>query len=89
MQAEREEAERTKAVVTANLANKPRVGLGGRGGAGNWTDGSNPVPNPQHQEREQKKVEDLELKVLKDVDAGLAVPAPAYKAVGGKREEEV
>jgi hypothetical protein len=32
----------------------------------------------QQQVEEQQRVEDLEMKVLKDVEAGLALPPPAY-----------
>jgi hypothetical protein len=76
IKAEREEAERTKAAVAATVG-KARVGLSGRGGVGNWSDSATPLGAVVQQE-EQQKVEDLELKVLKDVEAGLAMPAPAY-----------
>jgi hypothetical protein len=75
---EREEAEKTKAAVAAAAqASKARVGLSGRGGVGNWSDNGTPL-GAVLQQQEQQKVEDLELKVLKDVEAGLAMPAPAY-----------
>jgi len=80
---EREEAERTKAAVSAN-AGKSRVGLSGRGGVGNWSDNATPL-GAIVQQQEQQKVEDLELKVLKDVESGLAMPAPAYH---GRPERE-
>ncbi|KAK1751750.1 hypothetical protein QBC47DRAFT_390920 [Echria macrotheca] len=73
---EREEAERTKAVVAANLA-KAKHPFSGRGGAGNWSDGVTPL-GAQQQAEEQQRVEDLEMKVLRDVEAGLALPPPAY-----------
>ncbi|KAK4456285.1 hypothetical protein QBC34DRAFT_420016 [Podospora aff. communis PSN243] len=84
IKAEREEAERTKAAVAAT-AGKARVGLSGRGGVGNWSDSTTPLGAVVQQE-EQQKVEDLELKVLKDVEAGLAMPAPAYHHPGPDRE---
>lgn len=76
LKAKREEAELTKAAVAATVG-KSRVGLSGRGGAGNWSDSATPL-GAVVQQHEQQKVEDLELKVLKDVEAGLAMPAPAY-----------
>ncbi|KAK0623548.1 hypothetical protein B0T14DRAFT_183325 [Immersiella caudata] len=83
LRAEREEAERTKAAVAAS-AGKARVGLSGRGGVGNWSDSATPLGAVVQQE-EQQKVEDLELKVLKDVEAGLSMPAPAYHHPGPDR----
>ena len=82
IQREREEAQRTKAAVAASIT-KPRVGLGGRGGAGNWT--TNEPHAAAQREEEQKLVEDLELKVLRDVEAGLAMPAPAYRQAERER----
>lgn len=85
IEAERAEVERTRAAVAATGAGKPRTtALTGRGGAGNYTDGSAPAPSAAEQEHQQQKVEDLEMKVLKDVDAVLAAPPAAHKA--GKEE---
>ena len=64
--------------MAATGAGKPRTtALTGRGGAGNFTDGSAPVPASAD---EQQKVEDLEMKVLMDVNAALAAPPAAHKA---------
>lgn len=83
VQLEREEVRRAQAVSTV----KPRqAGLSGRGGAGNWSDTT--ALGGAQQERDQRKVEDLELKVLQDVDAVLAAPAPAYKQAEKERDLE-
>ncbi|KAK0711089.1 hypothetical protein B0H67DRAFT_646496 [Lasiosphaeris hirsuta] len=83
VQLEREEVLRAQASSTA----KPRTaGLSGRGGAGNWNDTT--ALGGAQQERDQRKVEDLELKVLQDVDAVLAAPAPAYKQAEKERDLE-
>ncbi|KAK0722934.1 hypothetical protein B0T26DRAFT_641380 [Lasiosphaeria miniovina] len=71
---ERDEAEKTRAVVAATP--KPRTGLSGRGGMGNWRDST--APQQQSQPQDQKKVEDLELQVLQDVEAGLPPPPRTY-----------
>ncbi|KAK3333441.1 hypothetical protein B0T19DRAFT_474132 [Cercophora scortea] len=81
-QHEREQdTERTKAAVAAS---KPRTGgLSGRGGVGNWKDSAASAgeTTPQKVEQERKKLEEMELEVLKNVEAGLAVPRPAYQKV--------
>ncbi|KAK0753357.1 hypothetical protein B0T18DRAFT_396576 [Schizothecium vesticola] len=83
IEAERAEVERTRAAVAATSAGKPRTtAMTGRGGAGNYTDGSAPAPSAAEQEHQQQKVEDLEMKVLKDVDSVLAAPPAAHKAAG-------
>ncbi|KAK3692526.1 hypothetical protein B0T22DRAFT_447464 [Podospora appendiculata] len=79
-QHEREQGtERTKAAVAAS---KPRTGgLSGRGGVGNWMDSATAAAGgetPQKVEQERKKLEEMELEVLKNVEAGLAMPRPAY-----------
>lgn len=87
IEAERAEVERTRAAVVASGAGKPRTtALTGRGGAGNYTDGSAPAAAAE-QEHQQQKVEDLEMKVLKDVDAVLAAPPAAHKAARKEKGE--
>jgi hypothetical protein len=61
---------------SASVVKPKPTGLSGRGGVGNWTDTS--VPSVQEQEEERKKVEHLEMKVLHDVEAGLAMPPRTY-----------
>lgn len=73
--------------MVASGAGKPRTtALTGRGGAGNYTDGSAPAAAAE-QEHQQQKVEDLEMKVLKDVDAVLAAPPAAHKAARKEKGE--
>lgn len=86
VQQQEEQIERVKAAVAAQ---KPRAGgMGGRGGVGNWSSGSAQQEEKQREEEEQKKVQEFELKVLKDVEAGLAMPKPAYQRAAGVKNEE-
>ncbi|KAM7197751.1 hypothetical protein V8F33_005475 [Rhypophila sp. PSN 637] len=81
-----EQIEKIKAAVAAQ---KPRTGgMGGRGGVGNWSN-SNSVNVQQQEKEEQKKVQEVELRVLKDVEAGLAMPKPAYQRASTDREDGV
>lgn len=87
VQQQEEQIAKIKAAVAAQ---KPRTGgMGGRGGVGNWSN-SNSL-SAQQQERqekeEQKRVQEVELNVLRDVDAGLAMPKPAYQRAAVEREE--
>lgn len=83
-QMEKQEGERIKAAVDANLA-KPRAGLSGRGGMGNWADKS--ALTAQAEQEEKKKREDIEARIMQDVAAGLAMPAPAYHHQGREQDE--
>ncbi|KAK3900110.1 putative mitochondrial DnaJ chaperone [Staphylotrichum tortipilum] len=78
-QQDEQETERNRAAVAASIAARARTGgLGGRGGAGNWTGGNSAATVSVE---EQKKVEEeLELRVLRDVEGGLAMPPRAYHA---------
>ncbi|KAK4217963.1 hypothetical protein QBC37DRAFT_413641 [Rhypophila decipiens] len=82
-----EQIEKIKAAVAAQ---KPRTGgMGGRGGVGNWSSNSNSLNVQQQEKEEQKKVQEVELRVLKDVEAGLAMPKPAYQRASTDREDGV
>ncbi|KAM7202078.1 hypothetical protein V8F20_004532 [Naviculisporaceae sp. PSN 640] len=84
VQQQEEQIEKLKAAVAAQ---KPRMGgMGGRGGVGNWSMNQSLSAEKQAEE-EQKKVQEVELRVLKDVDAGLAMPKPAYQRATAEREE--
>jgi hypothetical protein len=74
-----QEAERTQTAVAANP--KPKVGWTGRGGAGNWSDHPG-----QQEEGERKKKEELEARILRDVEAGLSMPPKTYHS--HNREQE-
>jgi hypothetical protein len=75
--------EQTAAAVAATIAAKPRTGgLSGRGGAGNWTGHDGSGEEKQEHEKQQKKAEELEMQVLRDVDVGLAPPPRAYHQSG-------
>lgn len=66
-------------------ASKPRTGLLGRGGMGNWSDST--AQAGQREEEERKRREDLEAQIVHDVDAGLAPPPAAYHHQGREPEE--
>ncbi|AEO69389.1 bc76ea4d-ec02-4817-a54c-4f13fd989e14 [Thermothielavioides terrestris] len=53
-------------------------GLSGRGGAGNWTGGEDGTKQ-QEEEDKQRRVEELEMQVLRDVEVGLAPPPRVYQ----------
>lgn len=73
--AERESvAKKLRAVVKANLA-KPRAGLSGRGGAGNWAADTSAAA-VDREEREKKEA--LDAQVLRAVEAGLPTPPRTY-----------
>lgn len=76
------ELEELTRVVTASIQRPHLSGrLSGRGGAGNYND--NAARSAQHRldpEQQRKMIEDLNARVLQDVEAGLAMPRPAYHA---------
>ncbi|KAK3948889.1 hypothetical protein QBC32DRAFT_46857 [Pseudoneurospora amorphoporcata] len=76
------ELEELTRVVTASIQRPNLSGrLSGRGGAGNYSD--NAARSAQHRmdpEQQRKMIEDLNARVLQDVEAGLAMPRPAYHA---------
>jgi hypothetical protein len=84
---EREETERTKAAVTRNVA-KPKAGLSGRGGMGNWSGDVTALDATAAQEEERKKREELEAKIMQDVEAVLPMPPPAYHHQGRDQDEK-
>ncbi|KAK5664052.1 hypothetical protein OQA88_266 [Cercophora sp. LCS_1] len=73
IQAEREEIEKAKATVAAAVKSSVPTHVG-RGGAGNWT-----TETAAQADEDKQKVEDLELKVLKDVEAALEAPKATYQ----------
>lgn len=66
-------AEKTRLAVNASI-NKPKAGHAGRGGAGNWA-----PTTTEHDEGERKRREDLEAKILQDVELGLPMPPKTYQ----------
>ncbi|KAK3944643.1 hypothetical protein QBC46DRAFT_373918 [Diplogelasinospora grovesii] len=77
-----QEMEKEVAAVAAAKQHKPSgTGLSGRGGMGNWmggNDGSAAEDTRRKEEDEQKMQEEVEMKVLKEVDTGLAMPPRTY-----------
>lgn len=73
-------------------AARERAGVGalsGRGGAGNWTGGGGDgdggdagTRKDDQQQKQQQAVEDLEMRVLREVDAGLPAPGRVYHGRG-------
>lgn len=66
--------DRTKAAVMAALA-KPRAGLSGRGGMGNWSSADDQAAKD---EAEKEKQHEIESKITQDVEAGLPMPPKTY-----------
>ncbi|KAL8370341.1 hypothetical protein RB595_000630 [Gaeumannomyces hyphopodioides] len=71
------EARKAQALVGASLAQPKNGGLGGRGGAGNWSD-SNGSGGSSVPPWERPTMDQLQAKIVKDVDAGLAPPPKTY-----------
>ncbi|KAL8420069.1 hypothetical protein RB594_003010 [Gaeumannomyces avenae] len=71
------EARKAHALVGASLAQLRSGGLGGRGGAGNWSD-SNGGDGGAVPPWERPTMDQLQAKIVKDVDAGLAPPPKTY-----------
>lgn len=68
--------DRTEAAVNASQAGKPRSGLSGRGGAGNWTDSDAAKDgNADDVQSRQSQIED---KVVHDIEANLPPPPKTY-----------
>ncbi|KAM0334298.1 hypothetical protein ACHAQA_001321 [Verticillium albo-atrum] len=79
-------ADKTRTAVNASLARASNRGYSGRGGAGNWTTKEEAAAKG---EEEVRKVEELERKVVEDVEAGLAMPPRAHaREKNGKGEDE-
>lgn len=76
------ELEELTRVVTASIQRPNLSGrLSGRGGAGNYSDNAaRSAQNRMDPEQQRKMIEDLNERVLQDVEAGLAIPRPAYHA---------
>ncbi|KAM0286279.1 hypothetical protein ACHAQH_001009 [Verticillium albo-atrum] len=80
-------ADRTRAAVNASIARAANKGYSGRGGAGNWT---SKEAEAAKGEEEVRKVEELERKIVEDVEAGLAMPPRAHaREKNSKGEEEI
>ncbi|KAK4186556.1 putative mitochondrial DnaJ chaperone [Podospora australis] len=84
-----DEVERTKAAVAASIAAKAKSGSlftgGGRGGAGNY---GAAVTNSKEEEEQRKAVEEeLELRVLREVEESLGKPMGVYTRPGAERKK--
>lgn len=66
------EAEQMRAALAS--AGKSKSGLTGRGGVGNWSD-----KKSQGAEVDKKRKDDLEAKIVHDVEEGLALPPRIYR----------
>ncbi|KAK1765694.1 hypothetical protein QBC33DRAFT_131557 [Phialemonium atrogriseum] len=64
---------------------RPKTGPTGRGGAGNWAASAGQAAQAELMEKKTK--EDLEARVLQDVEGGLAMPPPTYRQRGRKEVE--
>lgn len=91
-QTQHDEVERTKAAVAASIAAKAKSGAGyytggGRGGAGNY--GVAATTTTSKEEAEQKKAvqEELELRVLKEVEESLGKPLGVYTRPGAEKKD--
>ncbi|ROW17563.1 hypothetical protein VPNG_00776 [Cytospora leucostoma] len=65
--------DRTTAAVSASQAGKPRAGLTGRGGAGNWTGDAE-----RHEFEEEAERQRIAEKIKHDIDASLPPPPKTY-----------
>lgn len=65
---------------------KPKAGLSGRGGAGNWSADVNALAAAEGEEK-QKQAE-LEARIMQDVEAGLPPPPPAYHHSGRDQDQK-
>lgn len=68
--------DRTKAAVGASLAGKPKTGLSGRGGAGNWMDdGAAAAEEAEQEKTRQRQIAD---QIAHDIDESLPAPPKTY-----------
>lgn len=72
------EARKAQALVGASLAQPKNGGLGGRGGAGNWSDSGSSSSSGLVPPWERQTMDQLQAKIVKDVDAGLTPPPKTY-----------
>ncbi|VBB86922.1 Putative protein of unknown function [Podospora comata] len=80
-----EDAERTKKAVAASIAARQKTGGTGRGGAGNYGAAAIPgadLPTPEDEQRKKLAEEEMEMKVLKEVEDQLDKPPGAYHRPG-------
>ncbi|CAP68973.1 uncharacterized protein PODANS_7_9310 [Podospora anserina S mat+] len=80
-----EDAERTKKAVAASIAARQKTGGTGRGGAGNYGAAAIPgadLPTPEDEQRKKLAEEEMEMKVLKEVEDQLGKPPGAYHRPG-------
>ncbi|CAK7563232.1 MAG: hypothetical protein SEPTF4163_001095 [Sporothrix epigloea] len=73
------------AVVTAS-STRPRPGLSGRGGAGNWA--ASAAAAAEQEENQRRKQAALEAQIEQDVEAGLPLPPKTYHQAPGARERK-
>ncbi|CAK7263870.1 hypothetical protein SEPCBS119000_000719 [Sporothrix epigloea] len=73
------------AVVVAS-AIRPRPGLSGRGGAGNWA--ASAAAAAEHDEKQLRKQAAMEAQIEQDVEAGLPLPPKTYHQAPDTRERK-
>lgn len=70
--------------MSAAAAGRPRAGLTGRGGAGNWTggggggDNNNNNNNAEGLEEEKAEQQRIAARIRQDIDASLPAPPKTY-----------
>lgn len=83
-QAREDVVDRTEVAVNASQAGKPRTGLSGRGGAGNWTDTDAAQAGEGDGEGDgivddvQSRQSQIEDKIVHDIEASLPPPPKTY-----------
>lgn len=79
--------DRTKAAVSASQAGRPRTGLVGRGGAGNWTDdggaaattaGGGGAEGNEEDDKEETRRQQIAEQIAQDIEASLPAPPKTY-----------
>lgn len=72
--------DRTKAAVSASQAGRPRTGLVGRGGAGNWTDegGAHEDAEVNDEDEETMRRQQIAAQIAQDIEANLPAPPKTY-----------
>ncbi|CAK7239256.1 MAG: hypothetical protein STHCBS139747_000685 [Sporothrix thermara] len=73
------------AVVTSSSA-RPRPGLSGRGGAGNWA--ASAAAAAEQEEAQRRKEEAIAAQIEHDVEAGLPMPPKTYHQAPDSRERK-
>lgn len=65
---------------------KPKTGLSGRGGVGNWSHADAAAQAAAVEEEERKRRELLEAKIRQDVESDLPPPPPTYHTQGREQD---